>query len=75
MVTQSDVTIRHNNVLVSSDVSVQVVDTKTDKTAVALNFQPVQAEDYGTYEVVVKNKLGQQTIRLILVENGKRHKN
>ena len=73
VVTKSDVAIRHNDVLINSDVSVQALDTKTDETLIALKFQPVQAEDYGTYEVVVTNKVGQQIIQLILVENGKRH--
>ena len=73
VIIESGVIIRHNQTLIKSDVSVQAVNTMTDETLIEVKFKPVLAEDFGIYEVVVINKVGQQMIQLILVENGKRY--
>ena len=71
MVTKDGVTVRHNGyVIESNQVNVQLVERKTDETVVELSFQPVEIVDYGMYEVIASNKVGQQTLQLRLVENG-----
>ena len=71
MVTKDGVTVRHNGyVIESNQVNVQLMERKTDETVIELSFQPVEISDYGMYEVVASNKVGQQTLQLRLVENG-----
>ena len=71
VVIKDGVTVRHSGyVIESNQVNVQLVERKTDETVIELSFQPVELADYGMYEVVASNKVGQQTLQLSLVENG-----